>query len=321
MKRRLCIAMAVCIMGFVGVAEATLVQMDFNGMTAGDLPGQTGGVGLSGAFSGNVTIDVLHATDLAAPAGTNFGLTQSGGTAGVAHGVDPTADQAGAYTAVALTGTVWGTFLANADDAGNNGVGFNSTSSTSSKPGIRFLTSRRLYYWPDSGAVASANNTLLAGTNLILFRIIIDADGSNDDVTIWVNPDVTDLASETPAIAKATSDMVGSSITRVNIISYDAGGNNEVDMVTISDGPNAYTDVTGYILPEAHTPDPGDGAGPVGTPNGAVVDVDLAWKTGADPNGILTYNPAINKHYVYMSFDQNVSADPNLYLVDTVTQC
>ena len=117
------------------------------------------------------------------------------------------------------------------------------------KPQIRFLNNRRLYYAPPSGAVATASDALLDGTNLILFRIIIDADGDNDDVTLWINPDVTDLGSETAAIAKDSVDMVGSSITRVNFISYHDSGSNEVDMLTLSDGPNAYADVTGVPEP------------------------------------------------------------------------
>lgn len=76
-------------------------------------------------------------------------------------------------------------------------------------------------------------------------------------------------------------------------------------------------------LYEAHDPNPADGADMVGTPIGTTgyVDVELAWKAGIDPEGIYLINPAIKKHYVYLSKDQTVyTSDPNLYYVGAVDQ-
>jgi len=247
MKRRICIGLAVCILCFVSVAEAHLVQTDFNEFVAGNLSGQSGGVGFSGAFSGSGTVDVVKGEDLVTADWTNFGLTQSGDPTFI-NGMYSSGRMAGADIAEAMTGTVWGSFLVVPHSDGFNGIGFNNTSSTSGKPAIRCLNRNRLYYEPPSGAVATADNALLDGTNLILFRIIIDADGSNDDVTLWINPDVTDLGSETPAIAKASVDFVGSSIDRLNIISYKTASN-QVDMVTLSNDADAYFDVTGVPEP------------------------------------------------------------------------
>jgi hypothetical protein len=77
------------------------------------------------------------------------------------------------------------------------------------------------------------------------------------------------------------------------------------------------------ILYEAHDPSPANNAAMVGTPIGTTgkVDVTLGWKAGIDQNGVYPVNPAIKKHYVYLSKDQTVSAtDPNLYYVGSVDQ-
>ncbi len=253
MKTRIFIGLAVCVLCFASVAQATIVQQDFNGLVAGSLDGQAGGTGFgANNWGATGTIDVVHSADLVAPASTNFALTQSAGTAGIVNGVYRSARQVARALDVALTGTVWGSYLTLVDTDEKNGIGFNNTSGTSNvgKPGFDNLSRDRIYYRPLSGAQASADDALTEGiANLVLFRIIIDADGTNDDVTIWTNPDVTDLASETPAIAKATVDFVGSSITGLTVQSWGTGNVGAIDMITLSDGPNAYFDVTGVPEP------------------------------------------------------------------------
>ncbi len=253
MKTRIFIGLAVCILCFASVAQATIVQQDFNGLVAAKLDGQAGGTGFgANNWGATGTIYVVHSADLVAPASTNFALTQSAGTAGIVNGDYGSARQVVRALDVALTGTVWGSYLTFLDPGDDkNGIGFNSTSGTVNvpKPGIDNLSRNRIYYRPVAGALASADDALLDGTNLIVFRIIIDADGSNDDFTLWTNPDVTDLASETPALARATADFVGSSITGLTVQSWGSGNAGSIDFITLSDGPNAYADVTGVPEP------------------------------------------------------------------------
>jgi len=62
---------------------------------------------------------------------------------------------------------------------------------------------------------------------------------------------------------------------------------------------------------QAHDPSPADGA--------INVDIDsvLSWKTGLDLTNPNQINPAITKHFVWMS--SGSYGDPNLFLVDTIT--
>lgn len=65
-------------------------------------------------------------------------------------------------------------------------------------------------------------------------------------------------------------------------------------------------------------PDNGDGT--VGTIVGTNVQVTLSWYAGPDSSGVNAVNPDIKAHYVYISADQNVTSDPNMYLIATVPQ-
>ena len=69
----------------------------------------------------------------------------------------------------------------------------------------------------------------------------------------------------------------------------------------------------------AHDPDPEDGAENVGvSPDGLTVNADLSWATGLNPDNLDEPNPEIVTHYLYMSSDQTVTNDPNLFLIDAV---
>ena len=59
------------------MAQADVVQIDFNGLATASIVDQTAvGTGLTGAWTDG-TGSVVESGDLVAPAGTNFGLTQS----------------------------------------------------------------------------------------------------------------------------------------------------------------------------------------------------------------------------------------------------
>jgi hypothetical protein len=66
----------------------------------------------------------------------------------------------------------------------------------------------------------------------------------------------------------------------------------------------------------AWNPTPADSARGVGTtPDGQTITVDLRWNTGMLESDLTQVNPDIVMHYLYMSEDQNLSDDPNLYWV------
>jgi hypothetical protein len=65
----------------------------------------------------------------------------------------------------------------------------------------------------------------------------------------------------------------------------------------------------------AWNPTPADSAFGVGTPVGSKVNVDLSWNTGMRATDLTQVNPAIGKHYLYMSADQRTSSEPNLVYV------
>jgi len=258
MKRRICIGLAVCILCFASVAQA-IVQIDFNGMTGtgSDIAGQTDGIGL-GVWSGDTKIDVMGWTDFTAPASTNFGLTQDG-TGRVANGDGP--DQANNYASAALTtsltgSTIWGSFLLMPDYY--SGIGFNTTGDGWADPVITSMSSGRLRIRAGTGDLTTANNALTAGTvaegnaNLILFRILVDNDGDNDDVDVWINPDVAAALPTADLTLTGDDWLAGSSIDRLGIVGYNANNDDGgVDLITLSDGVNAYFDVTG--IPEPAT--------------------------------------------------------------------
>ena len=332
MKRRICISMVVCILCFGSVAQALVVQTDFNGLPAGKLQSETGtGVGFSGVWNsgaGSMVAIKGAGNDLIAPAGTYFGLTQSGGSSDETHvgnsltGYDR---MQGRDTAVPLTGTVWGSFLIKLASATSQvGIGFNKGGWAPGPPRIFAIGSMIRLDPPSSTYRVDVPGALVVDqTSLILFRMQIDADGTNDHVTVWANPDLRYIGSQTPIGTQNGTDWVGTGITRLDVISYGVP-DDASDMVTLSDDADAYYDVTGIPYDPvsgqypAYAPGPADGVGQVGTPNGSVVDVDLSWTTGMDPSGVGTYNPDIKEHDLYMSADQNVSNDANLVYVDTI---
>lgn len=68
----------------------------------------------------------------------------------------------------------------------------------------------------------------------------------------------------------------------------------------------------------AHSPVPVSGNPAAGVALGdGTVDVTLEWQAGLDPYNASQVNPAITKHYVFLS---DTPADPNLYYLGTVAQ-
>ncbi len=310
---------------FVGVAEAHYVHTSFNGLTGGNLNTQNGdAVGFGGAWdSGTSAIVAVKSTDLVAPIGTGYGLTQSGDPTIVTN-LTTYARQQTRLIAESMDGTVFGSFLVKPTDSSSRiGIGFNLEGYNTAYPRIIALGDDLYIEYPGVNDKTTIYNVFTLGeTSLVVFRIQIDAGPNGEDhLSIWINPDLNNFDSETAALlTREDANFVGSAITRLNVIAYSTASNaGEIDMVTLSNDADAYQDVTGVVPAIAYDPDPADTDENIGTPNGGVVDVVLAWKTGSDPSGAQSYNPAIKKHYLYMTKDQNVDpVDPNFYLEDTI---
>lgn len=76
-------------------------------------------------------------------------------------------------------------------------------------------------------------------------------------------------------------------------------------------GEGNWAGMTVEVVPSAYDPSPADGA--INVDTGAV----LTWRTGRDTTNANQINPAINKHFVWMS--SGSPTDPNLELEDTIT--
>ncbi len=254
---------AVTILATASFAEAAIVQAHFNDKTNAALLGQSaGGTGLTGNWGGGSSNAVVGNGDLTAPAGTNFNLTQPTGNKRVEIGLTGADRQNRVDFATPLSGTIWGTFLVNNNNGGRAGIGINTADSASD-----FGTAPRLIVEGTNLVfitnTENANNRTVAtgvvpatGDSLILFKTVFAPGRSNITIDAWANPD---LLQPLPA------PHVSATSTHPQILNNDfyrvaAGGrrptgndpNSLVDFITLSDGPNAFQDVTGraFLVPE-----------------------------------------------------------------------
>ncbi len=253
--RRSVITLALGAVSWTGVAQAALVQTDFNNLNTGVLRGQTAaGTGMTGDWSSNSGVpDVTAAVgDLTAPVSTGFALTQSG-IAAQAIVLDNSAErQNGVDLTAALTGTVWGSFLVNTNGGGTAGLGFNnpvSNASLADRPRL-MASGTDLIFNAGAGADVVASDALLSsGDSLVLFRVVFDG-STGFTIDAWVNPDLT---------SPLPSAQLSASSTNVNSLSLSrlavggasgVSGNSYIDFITLSDNENAFEEVTGLPIPE-----------------------------------------------------------------------
>jgi hypothetical protein len=235
------------------VAHATLIIADSNDLTLGGQNAQAGGTGFTGTWTATGTIDVIGG-DLSAPVSTGYALTQSG-TAQSIRGDHNAARQNHRALATALTGdTVWfSLLLQNQADTSRGGISFNGNTFSPSNPRIQ-STGKTLFV---NGSTASGDVFVAGQTALVLGRITV-ADVGNDTFEVWVNPDVSGGEA---GLGIATGSNTGAyfgagGINRIGNISYGHNSNAGaiVDMIYLSDGPNAFADVTGITaIPEPST--------------------------------------------------------------------
>ncbi|MEZ6191447.1 MAG: hypothetical protein R3C45_09175 [Phycisphaerales bacterium] len=272
------------------------MQTDFNGLNIGTLDGQTAvGTGMTGIWDSNSGVPDVFAGDLVAPAGTNFGLVQSVGNGPQKVRFDNAERQNGVDFATPLSGTVWGTFLVNTNNGGTAGIGINSVISFASLNGRpKILASGTdLMFFPadvENEDVVVTNVLPGAGDSLILFKMFHDG-VTGFTIDIWANPDLT-AALPTPLISSASASF--SNIWPFNRIGvggsrFATGLDSYIDFVSLSDGPNAYEEVTGVPLVESLDGDL-NGDGFVG-----ITDLNIVlgvWNQNVTPGDLLAGDPS-----------------------------
>ena len=233
-----------------------LVQIDFNGMELGDVRGQPAkGRGVRGNWTGGCQIIEC---DLQAPEACHFRLKQKGqgrALTGVPNKELFTRD--GSWIPISGVGqpgkAVWGSCLLGYTRPGSGAIGFDGTDHLNSFGATGNRTgSIDLKLWVN-GSCPRFTDAIEEGTNLLLFRIRPNANGSNDSIEIWVNPDVRTINpdEEDPVKAGAAFYWVDDNILPydfLKLFKFCVNGESStvVDLVTLSDGPDAYADVTGY---------------------------------------------------------------------------
>ena len=164
----------------------------------------------------------------------------------------------------ALTGTVWISFLYQADET-NRGVqlALDTTDFGNTVPNRIRLNSQAgsglnnragLYY--NGTTTWSASAFALSTTHLVVARVILDASGSNDQIDLWVAPpSVTSVAAMGPATvsAAATADIFGSALNYVSINIEESGAVGQyIDALRVSNeaGDLGFNYVITGIIPE-----------------------------------------------------------------------
>jgi hypothetical protein len=247
MKTRIFIGLAVCALCFAGVAQATIVQTDFNGLNTASIVNQTAvGTGVTGTWTGG-SGTVVESGDLVAPTGTNFALTQSG-TGKVFEGSGLANSHVAFATSLGGAGsTVWGSFLLSHSTGGAAAIGFDSNFGTHYHHFGDDGGNSRLNLWKSGGSTQGTVGDFVAGVNLVLFKITPDHSGTSDKLEVWMNPDVTAALGTAQMTEAGTNLLAGNVLSSMKI--FDLDNKISIDMITVSDGVNAYNDVTGVPEP------------------------------------------------------------------------
>lgn len=239
--------------------KAGLVQIHFSDQANGALQGQpAGGAGLIGSWGTGSANPVVGNGDLTAPAGTNFNLTQPDGGKRVEISLTGGDRQNSVELEIPLSGTIWGTFLVNNNNGGKAGIGFNTTHNQQFGTAPHLLVEGTdLVFITNTDTRTVAEGVVpTVGDSLILFKMVLDPGRTEVTIDAWINPDLLQVLPEPHVSAISThSDVLNNDLYRIAVGGRRPSGgstsNSLVDFVTLSDGPNAFTDVTGrpFIAP------------------------------------------------------------------------
>jgi len=243
-----------------GPAAAGLVVADFNDLSTGNLNGQAGGTGLSGAWDSTTGTILVGSGDLSS---SLYNIVQSGTPQSI-YGTHSDGRQQNRALSTPLSGEVWFSFLARNDGSGDrSGITFDNSGYTTNNKGQLLLLDENIRFnlvnGPSAGQYVQVNNVLTYGQTALLVGQLIVGSG-NDSLKLWVNPDLAGdpfaLESLTPVLSTTAFDF-GDDVTRIGVLSYywSAGGptGGLVDNFRLSDEWNAFSQVTGADIPEPLT--------------------------------------------------------------------
>lgn len=230
----------------------TFAQASFNDLSSGQLHGQAGGDGFDGNWSGSTTINVV-AGDLTAPVSTQYGLTQSGTPQSV-RGDENEPRAISRQLELPMYDEVWFSFLFNQPDAAaRGGIELNPTLGATGAGGLRIIGVGDDLRVIGGGDVNFADVFTFGQTALVLGQLLVDV-GGNEQLSLWIDPDLGNLGA--PLVVNDRDFAAGGGLQVIGIESYRSGGSlgGTVDMFSISNGPNAFFDVTGFVaVPEPQT--------------------------------------------------------------------
>ena len=225
------------------------------------LAGQGGGTGASGNWTdpGSAASQVITG-DLTAPGSTHFSVNQGGNP----RSVQSTSGSAGSNNAdyrtlaTPLTGTTWFSFLVNPVDANSRiGIGINGAGSMGGAAGEqRILAVGAGLFTTAANATASGPYFTTGSGNLVVGQIT--SSGGNEQLKIWVNPDVSTFLASTPTPTYDSGVRTGNGITstgsisNLTPISYTSGGttNGIVDNIVFSNDADAESQALSGTVPE-----------------------------------------------------------------------
>jgi hypothetical protein len=253
-----------CVAAFLPqVVPASLVVEDFT-YPAGQLLGRTGGTnwggqwGASTGVGGNTSkITVSNTVNLTTSVG-GYAVAQDGVGSAVPiynqfRGINRTID-------ANLGGAVWFSILVQNTAAGDHtGIQFNNHADSPFAgsdyvvgPWHVELAGTSLHVRYDGTVVSNLATLALNTTHLLLGRIDIGA--GTDRMQVWADP--ADLTSIGAPLFDANSADMGANLYLAGIFGYGANPGDArsgyMDALRLSDGPQAFTDVTG-VVPEPAT--------------------------------------------------------------------
>ncbi len=209
--------------------------------------GVTGG-GWTGPWSGTLNPDYFAGSQVTFnnPHYMNFGNETGPDDGAAGYGGGDASGTVSRILTESLTGTIWISALTH------------YTSSTADT--LIWLGSSNSYIAIRNGnaalRTAGSNNegptTSFAPntTYLLLAKIVVNANGNNDDISFWVKTESADLSSEaalgTPTRRTSNFDAVGDSLSSIRLSFEDFG--TRLDQLRISNDPDAFYKVT--AIPE-----------------------------------------------------------------------
>ena len=318
------VILVICCLSISGLASAQEVNANFNDMNLGTMQSVNQPAGTGVGFSSdhwtvNTSVVKVIEGDLTAPAGTNYGLIQSGDAQSV-QAQHSSADRRQARDVIDLLGGGWFSFLVkNVESTDISGIDFYNSAteySVGQTQSVVLHGTNLVIGGTSGGTVDVSSKYSLGETALILGYLETNAFADPETIQVWVNPDVSggEAGLGVPDFEQLVDlEWEMSRITVLGIQSWDSGSSGTggiIDMIYLSNDQDAYMDVTGTAEPPY---DPW--VEQVRDTVNADVDAIFHWKAARDPEGVSEVDPNIIRQDVYMSQNQNVSDDPNLFYI------